>query len=65
MGYVAKDLIAKLLVVDPTKRLTADAVLKHPWIIGDVTPRKGLPTVTAKIKEFNARRKWKVKEQFL
>lgn len=55
----AKDLIRKLLVTDPAKRLNADGILKHPWIIGDVTPRKNLPTVTAKIKEFNARRRLK------
>jgi len=55
----AKDLIKKLLVVDPAKRLDADGILKHPWIVGDVTPRKGLPTVTAKIKEFNAKRRLK------
>lgn len=55
----AKDLIKKLLVVDPSKRLNADGILKHPWIVGDVTPRKNLPTVSAKIKEFNARRRLK------
>jgi len=48
------------LVVDPAKRLNADGILKHPWIVGDVTPRKNLPSVTAKIKEFNARRRLKV-----
>jgi calcium/calmodulin-dependent protein kinase I len=55
----AKDLIKKLLVVDPSKRLTADGILKHPWVVGDVTPRKNLPIVTAKLKEFNAKRKLK------
>lgn len=39
----AKDLIRKLLVVDPAKRLTARDVLKHPWIVAgggekDITP---------------------------
>ena len=57
---LAKDLIKKLLVTDPNKRLNAEGILKHPWIVGDVTPRKNLPTVTAKIKEFNARRRLKV-----
>jgi calcium/calmodulin-dependent protein kinase (CaM kinase) II/calcium/calmodulin-dependent protein kinase I len=28
----AKDLISKLLVVDPSKRLKASAALKHPWL---------------------------------
>lgn len=28
----AKDLILKLLVVDPTKRLTAEAMMAHPWV---------------------------------
>jgi len=28
----AKDLITKLLTVDPSKRLTIDQTLKHPWI---------------------------------
>jgi calcium/calmodulin-dependent protein kinase I len=55
----AKDLVKKLLIVDPYKRLNADQILKHPWIVGDVTPRKNLPSVTAKIKEFNARRRLK------
>ncbi|KAL7693492.1 putative protein kinase [Plasmopara halstedii] len=28
----AKDLISRLLVVDPLKRLTAQQVLDHPWV---------------------------------
>ena len=31
----AKDLIRKLLVVDPIKRLSAEQVLEHPWVRGD------------------------------
>lgn len=30
----AKDLIQKLLVVSPTKRLTCEQVLEHPWMSG-------------------------------
>lgn len=30
----AKDLVAKLLVVDPHQRLTAAAALAHPWMKG-------------------------------
>lgn len=57
---IAKDLIQKLLVADPKKRLNADEILAHAWIVGDVTPRKKLPQVTEKIKEFNAKRRFKV-----
>jgi len=55
----AKDLITNLLQVDPKKRFNADQILKHPWIVGDVTPRKSLPIVATKIKEFNSKRRWK------
>jgi len=54
---MAKDLIRKLLVVDPSKRLTADEILEHPWVVGEMTPRKMLPNVTDKIRQFNLRRK--------
>jgi len=37
---VAKDLIKSLLVRDPSKRLNAEQLLAHPWVIGDGTPRK-------------------------
>lgn len=40
-------------------RLDANAILDHPWISGGGTADKNLPEVTAKLKEFNARRKLK------
>ena len=57
---MAKDLIKKLLHVDPAERIGADAILAHPWVIGEKTPRKQLPNVTEKIREFNAKRKFRV-----
>jgi serine/threonine protein kinase len=57
---LAKDLIRKILHVDPTKRLDADKILAHTWVIGEKTPRKQLPNVTNKIREFNAKRKFRV-----
>lgn len=31
-GVSAKDVVRKLLVVDPTKRMTVDEALQHPWL---------------------------------
>ena len=56
----AKDLIRALLTKDPANRLNAEQLLSHPWIVGDRTPRKELPNIPQKMKEFNARRKFKV-----
>jgi len=55
----AKDLIRKLLTADPRTRLKSDAILAHPWMVGDVTPRKNLPNITDKIREYNAKKKFK------
>jgi serine/threonine protein kinase len=60
---MAKDLIKSLLVKDPKKRLDAEQLLEHPWVRGISTPRVSLPNVTQQIKEFNARRKLKVRIQ--
>jgi serine/threonine protein kinase len=48
------------LVVDPTKRYNAEKILAHPWIVGEKTPRKQLPNVTDKIREFSAKKEAKV-----
>lgn len=32
VSYAAKDLIARMLVVDPEKRITIKEVLEHPWL---------------------------------
>ncbi|XP_042429941.1 calcium and calcium/calmodulin-dependent serine/threonine-protein kinase-like [Zingiber officinale] len=54
----AKDLISRLLSVEPYKRPTATDLLKHPWVIGD-SARQDLmvPEVVTKLQKFNARRK--------
>jgi Protein kinase domain. len=58
--FVAKDLIKKLLCVDPKKRLSPNDILSHAWIVGDVTPRKNLTSLPGKIKEYNLKKKLKV-----
>jgi serine/threonine protein kinase len=35
----ARDLISRLLVREPTKRLSLDGVMAHPWIRANATPR--------------------------
>ena len=59
VSEVAKDLIRQILVVDPKKRLTAEEISQHPWVVGEKTPRTELPKVTNKIKEFNTKRRFK------
>ena len=44
-----KDLVSKMLHVDPTKRITAEGVLNHPWIKN----RHNLPKLQLKIQEAN------------
>ena len=57
----AKDLIKKLLVVNPDNRLTADQALRHPWfMIGDhELISRNLTTTLETMKKFNARRKFR------
>lgn len=57
---MAKDLIKKILVANPSERLTAEEIYNHPWVVGDKTPRNPLPMVTDKIKEFNTKRRFRV-----
>lgn len=30
----AKDFVKRCLIVDPSKRITAEAALQHPWLMG-------------------------------
>jgi len=57
----AKDLIRKMLVVNPEHRLTADQALRHPWfLVGDhELISRNLTTTLEAMKKFNARRKFR------
>ncbi|KPP67110.1 hypothetical protein Z043_114331 [Scleropages formosus] len=60
----AKDLINKMLTINPAKRITASEALKHPWISHRSTVASCMhrqETVEC-LKKFNARRKLKVLE---
>jgi len=54
----AKDLIRKLLTVDPKKRFTAEQVLSHPWISGSAASSKSFgPSHNLRLKMLQARRR--------
>lgn len=57
----AKDLVRKMLVRDPKRRLTAHEVLCHPWIqVDGVAPDKPLDSaVLSRLKQFSAMNKLK------
>lgn len=56
---MAKDLVRRCLKVNPKERITAGEMLRHPWILGENTPRNNMPDVASKIREYNARRKFR------
>jgi len=56
---MAKDLIRNCLQVNPRSRFGAEQILAHEWISGLNTPRVDMPHVTAKIREYNAKRRFR------
>ncbi|KAK7337340.1 hypothetical protein VNO77_17907 [Canavalia gladiata] len=61
ISETAKDLIRKMLVRDPRKRITAHEVLRHPWIqVDGVASDKPLDSaVLSRLKQFSAMNKLK------
>uniref|UniRef100_A0A8C3N7D9 Calcium/calmodulin dependent protein kinase IV n=1 Tax=Geospiza parvula TaxID=87175 RepID=A0A8C3N7D9_GEOPR len=55
----AKDLVKKLIVLDPKKRLTTLQALQHPWVTGKAINFAHMDNAQKKLQEFNARRKLK------
>uniref|UniRef100_A0A669E5M3 Calcium/calmodulin-dependent protein kinase type IV n=1 Tax=Oreochromis niloticus TaxID=8128 RepID=A0A669E5M3_ORENI len=55
----AKDLVSKLIVLDPHKRLSVREALQHPWVLGKAARFSHMDTTQRKLQEFNARRKLK------
>jgi len=58
----AKDLISKMLTVNPDARLSAAELLHHPWLHKpeDQLSAKSLAGTLSELKRFNARREFKV-----
>ncbi|KAK9283848.1 hypothetical protein L1049_012102 [Liquidambar formosana] len=56
----AKQLISSLLTVDPHKRMTAQELLNHPWVIGDSAKQDQMDAeIVSRLQSFNARRKFR------
>lgn len=56
----AKDLIRKMLTVDPDKRITARQCLNHPWLAIDnaeLLSDRNLASAMKELRKFNAKRK--------
>ena len=53
-----KDLISKLLVVEPDKRLNGEEILMHPWITGHTEFKKPID-LKDKMRAWNTKRKMK------
>eukprot|EP00743_Colponemidia_sp_Colp-15_P000268 GILK01000315.1.p1 GENE.GILK01000315.1~~GILK01000315.1.p1 ORF type:complete len:356 (-),score=65.20 GILK01000315.1:193-1176(-) len=51
ISELAKDLIRRLLVVDPAKRANAEEILSHVWICGEDTPRTPLDSARAQLRQ--------------
>eukprot|EP01107_Rhizomastix_libera_P016437 TRINITY_DN6855_c0_g2_i1.p1 TRINITY_DN6855_c0_g2~~TRINITY_DN6855_c0_g2_i1.p1 ORF type:complete len:405 (+),score=88.38 TRINITY_DN6855_c0_g2_i1:54-1268(+) len=58
ISTLAKDLIKKILVVDPKKRWTCQQILEHPWMKGNA-PSDNLESTLVSLKKFNAKKRWK------
>lgn len=55
----AKDLISKLLLLDPTKRLTIEQVLAHPWMKTDTVATKDITPALTELRGMLQRRRLK------
>lgn len=55
----AKDLISKLLTLDPKERLTADQALNHPWMLKDKKTLEATAVPLDELRKYQATRKLK------
>ncbi|ETO35060.1 hypothetical protein RFI_02013 [Reticulomyxa filosa] len=61
---IAKDLVKKLLITDPAKRLTSSQAASHPWLRGKASDQKMGTERVLQLKRFQHVRKLRVKSIF-
>ncbi|KAL0455694.1 UNVERIFIED_CONTAM: Calcium and calcium/calmodulin-dependent serine/threonine-protein kinase [Sesamum latifolium] len=55
-----KQLITSLLKVDPDLRPSADEILRHPWVTGELAKQEQMDAeIVSRLQSFNARRKFR------
>lgn len=52
-----KDLICRLLTVDPNQRITAEELRAHKWITGDFKITENQVNVLQKLRDWNSKRR--------
>ncbi|KAF0688391.1 Aste57867_19986 [Aphanomyces stellatus] len=58
VSELARSFVTSMLVLNPKERPSAETLLQHPWITGNVSTAP-LKTVVQELKRFQARRKFK------
>lgn len=53
----AKDLVKKMLTPDPKMRITADQIIKHPWLVENSSDKL---SISENLKKYQAKRRLKV-----
>ena len=56
-------MLFQLLHADPSTRPSADEALQHPWVRGDTPRCQHMDAAVRSLREFNARRKFRVSSQ--
>ncbi|KAH3761870.1 Camk2b protein [Pelomyxa schiedti] len=55
----SKDLLSKILVLDPSSRYTITQIMNHPWMT-EPNPDLNLERTLVELRKFNAARRWKM-----
>ncbi|CAG7721731.1 unnamed protein product [Allacma fusca] len=60
ISLAAREFVIQMMTVDPLKRPTAKSALENPWVTGHTAQDTHLKRTQERIREFNAKRKFKV-----